>query len=450
MDKILNDLVQKFAKNNWHKWQFMLIILTLYNICIFKFLHSENIELQYVLIFNGISSFLILLIWYKYFKLPTTPSGKVGFVLSVYCPDEDKNNCIQNDFLRSLKKIIKNNDLENKFHFIEIPSYISKETVDINSANNLLDKTKSQFIVYGIVQYRDSKDKKYYFLELDGIVRHQPLSKENHKGLSVEFSELFPNNLKIDAENDVFSFRFTSEWIEFVSKYIIAIASFCSGNIDHAESLYKELNSRDNVLNSEFNIFKTIKQRLPKRLAEVNLERAKVCFEAWKNNKSEESLQQFSQYLSMIGNELGEKNYGLILIKAIERFLTKRDVNKSIKMLKDCKKVKDPVWKMNLAFLYAYKKNMSAAIRYYKECLKKELHADTLAQIEEFICWVIDNEKAFHLYYCLGFFNWKFKGDKLQASKDFAEFLNKCPSDKFVNEFKFANDWLKEIECEST
>lgn len=450
MDKILNDLVQKFAKNNWHKWQFLLIILTIWNICIFKFLYNENIETQYFVFFNGGSSFLFLLIWYKYFKLPTTPSGKVGFVLSIYCPDEDKSNCIQNDFLRSLKKTIKNNDLENKFYFIEIPSYISKDIVDINSANSLLDKTKSQFIVYGLVQYRDSKDKNYYFLELDGIVRHQPLSKENHKGLAGEFNELFPPSLQIDAENDALSFRFTSEWIEFVSKYIIAIASFCSGNIDHAESLYKELNSRNSVLNSEFNIFKTIKQRLPRRLAEVNLERAKMCFETWKISKSEESLQQFSQYLSMIGNELGEKNYNLILIKAIERFLTKRDVNKSIKMLKNCRKIKDPVWKMNLAFLYAYKENMPTAIRYYKECLKKEFHADTLSQIEEFICWVIDNDKTYHLYYCLGFFNWKFKGDKLQASKDLAEFLDKCSSNKFVNEFKFANDWLKEIGCECT
>jgi len=69
------------------------------------------------------------------------------------------------------------------------------------------------------------------------------------------------------------------------------------------------------------------------------------------------------------------------------------------------------------------------------------------AQIEEFMCWLLEEEpQKYQLHYCLGFINWKIKGDKAQAIKDFEIFLSRGNKQEFTIERELARIWISEIQ----
>lgn len=439
---------ENFFHENWHHWYILASIIVLENLLIIYFLKSVNLENFITYSFCIVLSLLTLLIWYKFKKIEKTPKGKIGFVVSIYCSEKNKENCIREDFVINLKKLIKNNNIENKFHFIEIRRHLSQQIDDVESASELMEKTKSLFIIYGRARHRNHEGKNYYFLELDGIVKHRPISKGNSDNLNIEFNELFPKKIQIPEDEDIFSFNITSEWVEFVSTYIIGIAAFCSGNIEYANSLYNSLNKRPINSENSIDVYSKIKQRLPKRFAEINLVKAKNCLENWRQDKSFQNTENFSQYMASISTNIIFNDYELTLLKSIDLFFTDRNTTEAIRVLKKCKKIKDPIWKLNLAFLFAYNGNMKSSLRYYRMCTKEEFEAENLSQVEDFIYWVITNENKYHLYFCLGFFNWEIKGDKAQAMQDFRQFLKLTEPDNFKKEKELAAEWIAEIDNE--
>jgi hypothetical protein len=100
-----------------------------------------------------------------------------------------------------------------------------------------------------------------------------------------------------------------------------------------------------------------------------------------------------------------------------------------------------------MAFLLAYTENLKLAIKHYKKASNYDVLPETITQVEDFICWILKNEpEKYQFFYCLGFFNWKVKGDKIQARKDFTEFINKCPDNHFTKEIELSRKWIKELE----
>ncbi len=74
---------------------------------------------------------------------------------------------------------------------------------------------------------------------------------------------------------------------------------------------------------------------------------------------------------------------------------------------------------------------------------------DLIAKIEDFLLLVATTEPPkYQLYYC-GFFNWHVKGDLLQATKDFENFLCFGEETEFAKEKELARKWLKELNNES-
>lgn len=445
--EIINKL-DKIYTNHWYKWYVITLLIIFENIFIIYYLKSVNLENFILYSFCTVISLLTLFIWKKFKEIEITPKGKIGFVVSIYCSEKNKEHCIREDFVISLKKLIKNDNIENKFHFIEIPRHVSQQIQDVENAFELMEKTKALFIIYGRARHRNHDGKNYYFLELDGIVKHRPISKDNSDKLSKEFNELFPKKITIPEDEDIFSFSLTSEWVEFVSKYIIGIAAFCSGDIEYANALYSSLSKRPIDSENLSDVYSKIKHRLPKRLAEISLAKAKICLENWRKDKSYHHIEDFSHNLSLISTNTGFNEYELTLLKSIDIFFTKKNTTEAIRILKQCKNEKDPIWKLNIAFLFAYNENMKSSLRYYRMCTSEEFEAETLSQVEDFICWVITNENKNHLYFSLGFFNWEIKGDKSQAMQDFQNFLKMTDTSKFKKEKELANEWIIKIDNE--
>ena len=49
-------------------------------------------------------------------------------------------------------------------------------------------------------------------------------------------------------------------------------------------------------------------------------------------------------------------------------------------------------------------------------------------------------------FICLGFINWKLKGDKTQAIRDFEAFLSSGKKVEFATEREIARKWISEIQ----
>jgi hypothetical protein len=131
-------------------------------------------------------------------------------------------------------------------------------------------------------------------------------------------------------------------------------------------------------------------------------------------------------------------------------FLKNRDVKGALAVLKKCKKILDGAWHYSLGFLHAYSGDLKKAIQQYRNAMTLPVELPVIAEIEEFICWVLDVEPhRYQLHYCLGFLNWKIKGDKLQAIKDLNTFLSLGRKEEFTFERELARKWISEIQAES-
>ena len=124
-------------------------------------------------------------------------------------------------------------------------------------------------------------------------------------------------------------------------------------------------------------------------------------------------------------------------------------IKDAIEHTKKCKRYDDPIWHFNLAFLRAYENDLKKSIRQYRICANYDISPVTLSDVEDFIVWILEEEPdKYQYHYCLGFFNWKIKGDLHQSVHDFEEFLKHIKHGEFVIEKALALKWVSEVKKE--
>ena len=302
-------------------------------------------------------------------------------------------------------------------------------------------------VVYGRVRLRNINNKECHIIDLEGIVGHKPIAQEISDRLSAEFNELFPRKVQITTDNDLLSFNFTSDWTECVAKYIIGIAAGCSHDLNYAKLLFLEVQQKLEHLDSDFPIFQKIRERLPIRLAELNLAYARSYFERWRDKfYAPENYQMFAESIKSIPDSM-PPIYEVFLLKGIEAFLTNRDIDKAIEYTKKCKRFDGPIWQFNIAFLLAYNGRLSEAIKFYRKGMQYDVEPKTINDVEDFILWILEIEpKKYQLYYCLGFFNRHIKGDKETAINDFEKFTQETSDLQFQKEKRYCSQVAIRIE----
>lgn len=425
---------------------FFLLFIVLFQILLFDFLELGR---TYKIIFLILSILASVLVWLYTRRLPRTKKNKVGFVVSLYCEDDKELKKVKEDFIKSLRKLIIEGKTGHTFQFIEVPPYIACKVVDVDEAQKLRIKTKSHFLIYGEVKIRNIDGKDQHYMELNGLVAHRIIKDDEKAKLSIEFRELLPKSVIIPQENDLFSFKFTSEIAEIVAKYIIGIAAAVSGELDYAESLQREVSDKINSSKSKFDLFEKLKERIPIRICEINEGRANHCATKWVETHKQEYIDNLGKYLQQIESDI----YGtprMYTLYAIYYFLNNHDIEKSFEWLnKINKENRDATWYCNTAFLNAYQEDLRTAARHYRKCAELIPVTSIISQVEDFLLLISKREPdKFQLYFCLGYFNWKVKGDKLQASKDFRKFIGNDNIEKFPNEKQLVGQWLIELEPE--
>ncbi|SHJ63717.1 hypothetical protein SAMN02745165_02836 [Malonomonas rubra DSM 5091] len=444
----MSDKIIEIAQEYWHTWKGLLLSIAASSLIlsvVLGQLKSTDLISVIAYLFTAI---LVSLVWYFANLCPKTEKGKLGFVVSIRGTSDAEQKKISDDFIYNLRSLLKRGPLGKNVDFIEISKNISSKINDIDDAQLLRAKTKAKFLIYGRIRIRKIDGNDCNILELEGIVSHADLPKEVSEKLANEFGELFPRRVNIKSENDLFSFNFTTEWTEVVAKYVIGIASALSGDLDYAEVLYKDVQQSLEVKQTDFPVFEKLKNRIPKRITEINKARSNISLNEWRKTHDKNELEKFISSLDKV-DDSAESDYGTLLLKGIKVFLCSRDVDLALSYVQKCKKIDDPIWHFNSAFLHAYKGDLAKAIREYRICSNYDIAAITISQVESFLVWIIEEEPdKYQFYYCLGFFNWKIKGDEKKAVEDFQAFLKYSTGELFTKEVCLARKWIGEIEEE--
>jgi tetratricopeptide (TPR) repeat protein len=394
-----------------------------------------------------LSALILEVVWRVCRRIPKTQNGKLGFVISIACDDEKTAHLIRADFILTLRKLLRAGRLGKTFQVIEIPQHHAISIVDMDDAQRVRIAARAQFMLYGRVRQRQVNSKDHHYLELDGVVAHKPIPLEISKRLSEEFSELLPRKIVIPKDNDLLAFQFTSDWTQLVAKYIIGVAASVSADLDYAEQLYLDVQERVAVSPVNFPVIAKLRERVPKCIADIYKTRAHHAYILWAKTKEDGAMDLIGNFLAKIDQEK-YGDYQLFNLHAIYAFVHDHDTGAAIEWLNKIRSSdRESVWHLNMAFLYAYDGKLRLALSHYRKALATEINPEVIGLIEDFVCHFISVEsEKYHLYYCLGFFNWKFKGDTLQAAKDFREFLARCKPGAFVKEVELAKKWLSEIE----
>lgn len=386
---------------------------------------------------------LIAIFWWISTRPPKTPENKIGFLVSITCGSDVESEKLKEDFLIPLKRLIKSGDAGNFFHFMMLPRHLASSVVDQDEAQMARIRSRAYFMLYGQVRLRTIGGKEHHVIDLEGLVAHTEIPDAIRRQLSTEFAELLPRKVNIATENDLLSFQFTSEWADIVAKYIIGISALISGDVNTAEQLFKEVQVKLAGKDKAFPVYQKLAVRTPIRLAEVYESKANQALLQWSQNHDPVQIDLLTSALEKISDKT---RLGYQTFNAIATFLANRNVDDAIKSLKTAKNTNDGTWNYNMAFLNGYKGNLKVATRHYNQASLHAVPAETLAQIEDFICWVLKTEPVkFQLNFCLGIFNWKAKGDHIQATNDFRAFLKEATTGAFVKEQELANQWILEL-----
>lgn len=389
---------------------------------------------------------LILAFWWFCQQPPKTREDKIGFLVAISCPDEEEKKKIQEDFIDPLHKLIKSGVTGNTFEFLIAKEHISSKIHNIEEAEAIRKKARAHFMIYGVVRLRKINGVDTHVIELEGLVSHNSLSKQVSESISREFGELLPRRVQATTENDVFSLHFTSEWTDVVSQYIIATAAGVSGDYDYAESLYLTAKQKLHGMDTKFPIYTVLKQRIPLKISEIYMVRSQILFERWKTNKEDlNPLQEIESYMQFLAPE-HDSLEGMLNLNAIIKFCLHRDTNASISFLNRIPKSnRKQNWHLNMAFLLGYMGKLNNAARHYRLASTELSDMFSLNQIEDFIEWAIsENPQLPQLHYCLGYFNWKVKGDDEMAKLDFARFIqNPVVAKKFPKEQEISKKFIE-------
>lgn len=389
---------------------------------------------------------VVVAIWCESYFPRKTGRGKIGFIISLYCSDEEENKKIREDFIDRIKIQSKKGRVGQIFQFIELPMRLAKNIESFEDANKIRIKYKAIFILYGRVRARPLGKHQYHFIDLDGIVSHRSVSKPVQNKLIKEFIELLPSEIRIKQESDILAFNFTSDFIEIVAKYIIGIAALISGDLNLAELLFSEVNLEISNKNRKFPIYDKIFNRIPKRLSEVRLNRASMLYNEWKNTHNDNLIESIGVHLELI-NEKYRKNQVFGILYSIFLFLYDRDIDGSLNSLRSYCPRNEFTWQMNYSFLMAYAGDLPRVKTHIDLAQLYNPIPTTIADTEEFTKWILELEpKRFTLHYYLGFLNWLIKGDLELAIKDFALFVTQADKKLFRKEITYCKQRIALLE----
>lgn len=389
--------------------------------------------------------FATVLVWIIKRKCPKNVKGKVGIIIAITTENKNEHLKLKSDLISQVKNTIRTRGLESVFNVIELPEYYAAEIQDYPTSLRVLEGSKAHFIIYGVCKRRMEGGKEHYFIASEAAVIHKPIPKIVSNKLSKEFAELFPRRVAFPIADEISGFEITREWVGVVSRYIIGIASFLSGDFKLSFNLFEELRNELTLVKINIEQIKKLRLRLPQRISESALALASRLYFIYRRTKDDNLLTKMKPFLDILKN-IDPNNYSAHLLRGIYLFLVERNIEEAKKEIKRSQNHLDATWRYSEAFLYAYEGNLDKAEGSYKKAFRAEVTSDVIFQTEEFIHDVLEIEpQRCQLWYCLGMINWKAKRDNILAKEAFEKFLSYCNGTLFLEQRRKVREYLKHL-----
>jgi len=437
--------IDRFLKKNWFEPTGLIAALVVTGIVEGTLFATAGASATVVTSTLVSSEIVVLILWGWSVRLPRTPKKSIGFLVSIDCADDKESEKLRQDFVTPLRQLVKSGAVGRAFHFMELPQHHAKKIQDHSDAETFRRKTKAHFVLFGRVRLRVVSGKEHHVIDLEGGVSHKPVPVAASQSLAQEFTRLLPRRVRTPTENDLLTLQFTSEWAGKVAMYVIGVAAAFSGDFDYAESLYTNVLNELREEDKKFPIYAELAQRIPDRISELYESRVQAAHFNWTTTHDPMYVDAVGTYLEKI-HVSPDNHDGFYNMSAIHAFLKNRDVQNAKMFLRKMKKKNTGTWNYNMGFLLAYSGDLQSALRHYRRATTYFVEVEVINQIEDFLWWVFETEpNKYQLLYCLGFFEWKAKGDLVSAKSNFKEFLGKGNASEFRKEREFAAKWIKEI-----
>jgi hypothetical protein len=459
MDRFINEIIL-LIKKNWYKpvGCILLNLLVVIFITILLYEYDPAYILSIVSIENKnkitsyetltIPVFLLIttLLWRNLTSVPKNLKNKVGLIVAIVTENEDEKIRLKHDFIKTFQENINAGNKQEDFYIVEYPEFYSEQITE-NTFKNFMDKSKAHFIVYGFLKKRLHEGKEHHFFNLNFAVRHAPIPISVSRKFSEEMTQLAPRKIYFTTENELTGFEITTDWITFITEYIIGVAAFITGDFGFSSKLHMKLYNELEKIKSTLPALKKLKDKNRNKLIESLFQQQRVTYYIYRKTNQEELLGSIGKILETI-RLIEPKNYGANISRAILLFVKDRNVDKALNELRRVQYKPDDTWRYSEAFLYAYKRDMDRAIRSYKKAFKSGVVAPHIPEeSEEFIFDVLSVEpEKYQLWFCLGLINFFAKEDFKLAKDDFETFLNLGNDSEFLEQRRLAKEYLKQIK----
>jgi tetratricopeptide (TPR) repeat protein len=444
-----------FCQKNWRR-PFGLVVSILFSIVIlvsiFLTVKFESFRLwQWAVL--AVVPIVLSVIWWTTTRLPRVPKGQIGFAVAIRAENQNQAKKLKADFIKRLREMVGTWTTSGPVCFLDLGESPVESLIEHPETypRQIHSQTKCHFLVWGDAKERDIDGPKHV-LELEGSVTHAPVTQDTGARISEEFRDLFPRRVQLAKEKDLFSFQFTAEWIDAVAQYLIGIASYVSGDMNYAESvflrLYQKLHAK---APSNLPQIAKIRTRLPSRIAEVYKAKLGALSHKHRLKRSRELLVESEVVMTEL-EKWEPSYYGLHLNRAICHFELRRDVASAFASLKKCEQIEDGTWLWSKAFLEVYTGKLDDAYRTYQKAFAVRTNDETVPiQCEEFVNLVLDEEpEKGQLYYSLGLINLRGKRDLVAARRDLVQFLDwiEKANAQYPHQVAAARKWIAEIDVE--
>jgi hypothetical protein len=394
----------------------------------------------------SIFSIIILISWVKTSRLPRCPSNKVGFVIAIACDTEEIRKIFRSDFVQHLKNLLSEGESADRFWVHEVSHLRNIDVSTLKDATDLRDKMHAAFVLFGQVRSRGRSGQQQHIVDLRGLVSHTRLNEKSQKQLEREFTELLPRRLVTEAGAELPGFELGSSLAELAARYIIGIASECSGDFDYATKLFADAEKRARDLSAAASpAANKILERIPVRLSEIEIARARYAYNAWRVSKDELDLDAVYSFLMSAPNHAQSMGEWLTLMAIYEVFRN-ADYQKARGLLSAVRS-NDAVSKMNFAFLDSIGKNLRSAVKNYRAACKIGVALDTAEEVMDFLDMYRERRPEFYaeISFDLGFVAYSVLGDRHLAQQYFNDFEDADSARRYVEQIKLVPKWLDEL-----
>jgi len=349
--------------------------------------------------------FIIWLILRHY--VPKNKKGNLGIVIAIRSESQKQKIRLKNDFTRTLKALIAENNMNDLINIIYMSDSHSKKLISvIQNAKikpkkwvKLRNKVKAHLYIHGDIKERKEGQNKY-FLAINSTVVHYPLDQQRKSRMLRGIDQVWVKNYVIPENIEFSGFELSAKFTFIGVRFIIGLAAFLSGDVELALKLHKNLYDELNNDSTYRNLPPIIKNNVKYSLSEECQVLARYFYQHKGDfRKSEQFLNKSFNYSSI--------NYGGLLLLAIIQFIHHNDPKKALATIERAKAYSkgDGTWKYSKGFLLMHQEKFKEAYRVYESIVRNKFDYEIYRAAEAIDfnkSVLVSNPKHLQSYFIIG------------------------------------------------